>query len=156
TALVSDARGGALSPATSHPVVTATTRRNPNSRRKPTNVPPRVPQEPSAMPRRPAPLSIVRAMGERSGMSRRGVIIAAGSAAALVAIDGCSSGSSARGSNRSDTASGSVVTTTTTPPRQAGQRPDPTKAEGTDLIPQIEHIVVVMQENHSYDSYMGM
>ena len=36
------------------------------------------------------------------------------------------------------------------------QRPDLAKAEGSDLIPQIEHIVVVMQENHSYDSYFGM
>jgi DMSO/TMAO reductase YedYZ molybdopterin-dependent catalytic subunit len=35
--------------------------------------------------------------------------------------------------------------------RRAGQRPDLSRPEGTDLIPQIEHIVVVMQENHSYD-----
>src|SRR5262249_24634922 len=27
--------------------------------------------------------------------------------------------------------------------------------EGTDLLPQIEHIVIYMQENHSYDSYYG-
>jgi phospholipase C len=74
----------------------------------------------------------------------------------MVAIDGCYAGSSGRGPNRRDTASGSVATATTTPPRRAGQRPDSTKAEGTDLIPQIEHIVVVMQENHSYDSYFGM
>src|SRR6478609_164523 len=99
---------------------------------------------------------MVRGMGGSSGMSRRGFIIAAGSAAAMVAVDGCSGGRSARGVNRSDAASGSVPTTTTIPPRQAGQRPDLTKAEGTDLLPQIEHIVVVMQENHSYDSYFGM
>ena len=35
-------------------------------------------------------------------------------------------------------------------------RPDPTKPEGTDLLPQVEHIVIYMQENHSYDSYFGM
>ncbi len=40
--------------------------------------------------------------------------------------------------------------------RLAGQRPDPSQPEGTHLIPKIEHIVVVMQENHSYDSYFGM
>jgi phospholipase C len=95
-------------------------------------------------------------VGAGSEMSRRGFIIAAGSAAAMLAIDGCSAGGSARGRNGSDTASGSVATATTTPPRQAGQRLDVTKPEGTDLIPELEHIVVVMQENHSYDSYFGM
>ncbi|MCU1354491.1 MAG: Acid phosphatase, partial [Acidimicrobiales bacterium] len=37
-----------------------------------------------------------------------------------------------------------------------GTRPDPTKPEGVDLLPKIEHIVIYMQENHSYDSYLGM
>src|SRR4051812_5563916 len=41
------------------------------------------------------------------------------------------------------------------PIRQPGDRPDPRKPEGVDLLPQIEHIVVYMQENHSYDSYFG-
>jgi len=45
---------------------------------------------------------------------------------------------------------------TTSVRRLAGQRPDVSKAEGADLIPEVEHIVVVMQENHSYDSYYGM
>jgi phospholipase C len=27
---------------------------------------------------------------------------------------------------------------------------------GTDLLPQIEHIVILMMENHSYDNYLGM
>ena len=39
--------------------------------------------------------------------------------------------------------------------RQPGDRPDPRKPEGVDLLPQIEHIVIYMQENHSYDSYFG-
>ena len=39
---------------------------------------------------------------------------------------------------------------------QPGDRPDPRRPEGTDLLPQIEHIVIYMQENHSYDSYFGM
>ena len=38
---------------------------------------------------------------------------------------------------------------------QPGDRPDPRRAEGTDLLPKIEHIVIYMQENHSYDSYFG-
>jgi phospholipase C len=41
-------------------------------------------------------------------------------------------------------------------PGQPGDRPDPLRPEGTDLLPQVEHIVIYMQENHSYDSYFGM
>ena len=37
-----------------------------------------------------------------------------------------------------------------------GQRPEPSLPAGTDLLPQIEHIVVLMMENHSYDNYLGM
>ena len=37
-----------------------------------------------------------------------------------------------------------------------GSRPDPSKPEGTDMLPEIEHIIIYMQENHSYDSYLGM
>ncbi len=42
------------------------------------------------------------------------------------------------------------------PVKPPGTRPDPTKPEGVDLLPQIEHIVIYMQENHSFDSYFGM
>jgi len=35
-------------------------------------------------------------------------------------------------------------------------RPRPAQPPGTDLIPQIQHIVVLMMENHSYDNYLGM
>jgi phospholipase C len=34
--------------------------------------------------------------------------------------------------------------------------PDPSRPAGTDLLPQIRHIVVLMMENHSYDNYLGM
>ena len=36
-----------------------------------------------------------------------------------------------------------------------GERPRPDAPEGTDLIPKIKHIVVLMQENHSFDNYLG-
>ena len=39
--------------------------------------------------------------------------------------------------------------------RQPGSLPYPKLAPGTDTIPQIEHIVVVMMENHSYDNRLG-
>ncbi len=42
------------------------------------------------------------------------------------------------------------------PPRAAGSRPDPRFPAGTDRLPQIDHIVVLMMENHSYDNYFGL
>ena len=36
-----------------------------------------------------------------------------------------------------------------------GERPRPDLPAGSDLIPQIKHIVVLMMENHSYDNYLG-
>ena len=39
---------------------------------------------------------------------------------------------------------------------QVGDRPRPDLPEGTDLLPQIRHIVILMMENHSYDNYLGM
>jgi phospholipase C len=38
----------------------------------------------------------------------------------------------------------------------AGQRPYPDRPAGTDSLPQIEHVLVLMMENHSYDNYLGM
>ena len=40
--------------------------------------------------------------------------------------------------------------------RHPGSLPDPRRPAGTDLIPEIEHIVVVMMENHSFDNMLGM
>ena len=39
---------------------------------------------------------------------------------------------------------------------EVGGRPRPDLPEGTDLLPQIRHIVILMMENHSYDNYLGM
>jgi phospholipase C len=39
---------------------------------------------------------------------------------------------------------------------RSGPRPRPGEPAGTDLLPQIRHIVVLMMENHSYDNYLGM
>src|ERR1700749_4276671 len=41
------------------------------------------------------------------------------------------------------------------PAERPGERPRPDLPEGTDLLPQIRHIVVLMMENHSYDNYLG-
>jgi phospholipase C len=40
--------------------------------------------------------------------------------------------------------------------RSVGPPPQPSLPAGTDLLPQIKHIVVLMMENHSYDNYLGM
>ena len=37
-----------------------------------------------------------------------------------------------------------------------GERPDPSRPPGTDRLPLLKHIVVLMMENHSYDNYLGM
>jgi phospholipase C len=36
-----------------------------------------------------------------------------------------------------------------------GDRPDPSRPAGTDMLPEIRHIVVLMMENHSFDNYLG-
>lgn len=41
-------------------------------------------------------------------------------------------------------------------PRESGSLPYPHLAPGTDTIPQVEHIVVLMMENHSFDNKLGM
>ena len=40
--------------------------------------------------------------------------------------------------------------------RKPGSRPYPHLPAGTDTIPKIKHIVVLMMENHSYDNHLGM
>ena len=40
--------------------------------------------------------------------------------------------------------------------RGPGERPFPDRPEGTDTLPQIDHFLVLMMENHSYDNYLGM
>jgi len=40
--------------------------------------------------------------------------------------------------------------------RRKGERPFPGRPEGTNCLPQIDHILVLMMENHSYDNYLGM
>lgn len=79
-------------------------------------------------------------------LSRR-QLLGGGLAGASLALGACGSGSS------------SPTTTTTTPRktlRSAGSLPRPGLAAGTDLMPEIEHFVVVMMENHSFDNILGL
>ncbi len=40
--------------------------------------------------------------------------------------------------------------------REPGSLPFPDRPAGSDCLPGIDHIVVLMKENHSYDNYFGM
>ncbi len=40
--------------------------------------------------------------------------------------------------------------------RSPGSLPFPDRPAGTDCLPEIEHIVVLIKENHSFDNYFGM
>src|SRR5215831_5530351 len=89
-------------------------------------------------------------------LSRRSVLKGIAVAGAGVAIASCSS--SANKSTPSTTVPSGGGGTTTAPPstvpkivRKPGSRPNPTLPEGTDTMPKIEHIVIVMMENHSFD-----
>jgi phospholipase C len=90
---------------------------------------------------------------KNAGLSRRSMLKGLGALAAGGALAACSSGSS-----KSSPSSSVPRSTSTTSPRirKPGSLPNPSLPEGTDTLPQIEHIVVLMMENHSYDDHFGM
>jgi phospholipase C len=83
----------------------------------------------------------------RSGFSRRGVLQAGLAAAAGVSVGGWAA---------ADAAGQASAAALRTHLRKPGSRPFPSKPMGYDSLPQIKHIVVLMQENHSYDNRLGM
>jgi phospholipase C len=80
---------------------------------------------------------------EAGGPSRRG-LLKAGLAAGAVAGTGAWGRARGSGAWRPEKL------------RKPGSLPHPRLPAGTDTIPQIDHIVVVMMENHSYDNRLGM
>ncbi|HEY7134612.1 MAG TPA: alkaline phosphatase family protein [Acidimicrobiia bacterium] len=42
------------------------------------------------------------------------------------------------------------------PLRAPGSRPNPRLPEGVDTLPQIDHVIVLMMENHSFDDHFGL
>ena len=79
-----------------------------------------------------------------SGPSRRGLLKAGMIAGAVAGVGGWR------------TAPGSAGHRWHPGLRKPGSLPYPNLPMGTDTIPQIEHIVVAMMENHSYDNRLGM
>jgi phospholipase C len=51
--------------------------------------------------------------------------------------------------------SGTTTTSTSRPVGKVGVPPNPKAAVGSDQLPQFDHIVVVMMENHSFDNLLG-
>ena len=92
-----------------------------------------------------------------AGLGRRGAL-RAGLAAAALAGTGAwrSAPRAARSGAAGSRAAAPGAAGPGGPLRGPGSLPYPALPEGTDTIPQIEHIVVLMMENHSYDNQLGM
>jgi phospholipase C len=84
--------------------------------------------------------------GRSRGLSRRSAL-----QTGLVAAAGVGAGSWASPANAAAQAGRGHR-----PLRQPGSLPYPGLPPGTDTIPQIKHIVVLMMENHSYDNKLGL
>jgi phospholipase C len=109
-------------------------------------------------------------------ISRRAFVLggaASATAGVLGALPGSSTAGATAGSSSTRTAKGR--SSDRTPPaeptarqkealrvlgrttlRAPGSRPDPSKPAGTDTLPGIEAVVVLMMENHSFDNLLGM
>lgn len=83
---------------------------------------------------------------------RRGIAVGVALAAASsgLAFAGTTAGAPSSG----DAAALAALGRTTM--RLPGSLPDPTRPPGTDELPGIDHIVVLMLENHTYDNVLGM
>jgi phospholipase C len=82
----------------------------------------------------------------KSGLTRRGIL-----QAGLVAAAGAGVGSWAASASAADRPAPALQAK-----RKPGSLPYPNLPAGTDTVPQITNIVVLMMENHSYDNKLGM
>jgi phospholipase C len=99
----------------------------------------------------------LRAVSDDRGISRRQVLQGAlGVGAAAVGVSAGKTQGAAAGASATDSKSSQLHLPPRSQWRHPGSLPDPSLPEGTDTLPQIDHIVVVMQENHSFDNYLGM
>ena len=95
--------------------------------------------------------------GERGAvnLSRR-QLLGGGLAGASILLGSCSGRSATATTRASSSTTSSSTTAVPEASRVAGSLPNPSLAAGTDQIPQIEHFVVVMMENHSFDNILGL
>jgi phospholipase C len=100
----------------------------------------------------------MRGLSRRRFLGRAGLALAAGAAPGL--LSACDSGSTVSPTARSSAAQArygaALRALGHTSLRVPGSRPDPTRPAGADTLPGIEHIVVLMLENHSYDNILGL
>lgn len=86
-------------------------------------------------------------VGEGFSVSRRAflgsAVVAAGAALSATGIGSSPASGATRPTARAKRAGG------------VGSRPNPGAAAGTDQLPEFDHIVVVMMENHSFDNILG-
>ncbi len=95
-------------------------------------------------------------MASNQGWSRRQILQGAlGVGAAAIGVSAATA-ASASASAGTKALSSSLHLPPRSKWRRPGSLPDPSLPEGTDTLPEIDHIVVVMQENHSFDNYLGM
>ncbi|KAA8957734.1 alkaline phosphatase family protein [Mycobacterium sp.] len=90
---------------------------------------------------------------------RRFLAAGAGAMAAGISagrIAGAGSASARPIAPRSTTEEEALAVLGKTTLRSPGSRPFPDLAPGTHTVPQIEHVVLLMMENHSYDNILGM
>ena len=101
--------------------------------------------------------AVMQSVHTDPGLSRRQVLQGAvGVGAAAIGVGaGVATAGAAAAATRAGAGSSAHL-----PPRSQwrhpGSLPDPSLPAGTDTLPEIDHIVVVMQENHSFDNYLGM
>jgi phospholipase C len=82
-------------------------------------------------------------------LSRRALLGGAAVGATGAVLAACGGGSS------SGTTTTSSTTSSTSPTGIVGIPPNPKAPVGSDQLPQFDHIVVVMMENHSFDNILG-
>jgi phospholipase C len=89
--------------------------------------------------------------GEAAGaVSRRAFLASTMAGAAGVALAACGGGSTSP-----STTSTTTGTTSAKSARGVGIPPNPKMPVGSDQLPEVDHIVVVMMENHSFDNILG-
>ncbi len=88
-------------------------------------------------------------------LSRRSLLRAGAALGVYLAAGGCRR-PSRPGRRPPGTTPGPSATPGHGPRRAPGSLPHPQLPGGTDSLPQIDHIVVLMLENHSYDNFLGM
>jgi phospholipase C len=95
---------------------------------------------------------------EHIALSRRSILKGLGVAAAGGAVAAYAAGSVGASTRSLANRSPSARSFATTPHvvRKPGSLPNPKLPAGTDTMPKIEHIVVLMMENHSFDDHFGM